>query len=72
MNTRLTIDLKDEKLITLMRLEAAKQSSSMREIVLEALTHYFADRMETAALSKLAEKAFSEWNNPKDADYDHM
>lgn len=72
MNTRITIDLKDEKLFSLIRLEAARQMTSIREIVVEALTHYFADRVETATLAKLAENAFAEWDNPEDAAYDHL
>ena len=72
MNTRLTIDLKDSKLVTLVRLEAAQRAIAIRDVISEALASYFADRLETASLKTLADQAFTEWNHPQDADYDRL
>ena len=39
---------------------------------LEALEAYFADRLETKALAKLAESSFNEWDDARDAEYDRL
>lgn len=70
MQTRLTIDLKDTHLLSLIKMEAARQHLAIRDVIVNALNAYFADREETTSLTKLAEVAFSEWDNPKDAAYD--
>lgn len=72
MNTRLTIDLKNEHILRLLRHEAADRGRSLRDIIVEALTSYFSHKRENKALLKLAEKSFTEWDNPKDSDYDHL
>ncbi len=68
--TRLTLDLQDVQLTTLLRLEAARQNKGLRDIVVEALRSYLSDRRENQAVLKLSEKAFEEWDNPLDAAYD--
>lgn len=72
MNTRLTIDLGDPLLIRLLRLEAAQKGRTLREIVTEAIQAHLYEKKENRALMKLAEEAFDEWDNPKDAQYDRL
>ncbi len=72
MNTRLTIDLGSPQLLTLLRLEAAHKGQAIREVVIKALESYFSHKRENQAILKLAEKAFSEWDNPKDSEYDRL
>lgn len=72
MGTRLTIDLGDPQLLRLLRHEAADTGQSLRDIVIEALTGYFSGKRENIAIAKLAESAFAEWDNPKDAEYDSI
>ena len=72
MNTRITIDLHDLNLLRLLRLEAAQEGTEIREVVVRALEGYFSSRKENRSIMKLAEKVFSEWDNPKDSDYDRL
>ena len=44
----------------------------MKEVLCRALEAYFAERLETKALGKLAESAFEEWDDPRDSDYDRL
>jgi hypothetical protein len=70
MTTRITVDLRDPQLLKLLRLEAAQEGKTIREIVAVALEGYFSAKRENHAVMKLAEQAFSEWDNPKDSEYD--
>jgi hypothetical protein len=72
MNTRLTLDLQNPKLMTLLRFEAVREGKALREIVVEALECHLSHRRENQALLKLAEPVFGEWDNPKDSDYDRI
>lgn len=72
MNTRLTIDLGDPRLLTLLRLESAHAGKALREIVIEALKNYFSNKNENRILLKMAEKTFAEWDNPQDSEYDKL
>jgi len=72
MSTRLTIDLQNPNLLTLLKLEAAHTHKLIREIIVEALEGYFSSKRENQAILKLAEKAFAEWDNPKDSEYDSL
>lgn len=72
MSTRLTIDLQNPALITLLKLEAAHTQKLIREIIVEALEGYFSSKREDQAVLKLAEKTFAEWDNPKDSEYDTL
>lgn len=72
MNTRLTIDLKNPKLMKMLHWEAMEKEKKIREVVVEALESYFSVKEENILLTKLAEKSFAEWNNPKDAEYDRL
>ncbi|MBI4412088.1 MAG: hypothetical protein HY541_06365 [Deltaproteobacteria bacterium] len=72
MNTRITIDLGQPRLLTLLKLTAAQTGKSIREVVVEALEGYFSHRRENQAILKMAEKTFAEWDNPKDSEYDKL
>ena len=72
MHTRITLDLRDPQLVKLLRLEAAHGGKTIRDIVATALEGYFSARRENRAVMKLAERVFSEWDNPKDSDYDRL
>ncbi len=72
MDTRLTIDLKNPQLFKLLRLESAQEGRTVREIVVQALEHYLTHRRENQAALALAEKAFAEWDNPRDSVYDNL
>lgn len=72
MNTRITLDLKKPALLTLLRLEAAQENKTIRELVVEALESHYGHKLENHALMKLAAKSFAEWDNQKDADYDKL
>lgn len=72
MDTRITVDLRDPQLLKLLRLEAAQEGKTIREIITIALEAYFSSRRENQAILKLAEQAFAEWDNPRDSDYDRV
>ncbi len=56
----------------LLKAEANDRDTTVKEVLIRALEAYFADRLETKALAKIAESSFSEWNDPRDAEYDAL
>ena len=72
MSTRISTDLGDPRLMRLLKAEAAERETSVKEVLTRALEAYFAERLETRALARLAESSFSEWNDPRDAEYDRL
>ena len=72
MTTRISTDLADPRLVKLLKAEANERGTTVKEILTRALEAYFADRLETKALARLAESSFSEWDDPRDADYDRL
>ncbi len=72
MNTRLTIDLQNPQLLMMLKLQGAQENKALREVVVEALEHYFSYKRENQAMLKLAEPTFEEWDNPKDSEYDRL
>jgi hypothetical protein len=72
MQTRISTDLGDPRLIKLLKLEAQETDSSIKDVLVRALESYFAHRLETKALLKASESVFEEWNDPKDSDYDKL
>ncbi len=56
----------------LLKAEAHERDTSVKDVLVTALEVYFADRLETKALARLAESAFDEWNDPRDAEYDRL
>lgn len=72
MGTRISTDLGDARLMKLLRAEANERDTSIRDVLVRALEGYFADRLETKALARLAEESFEEWDDPRDAEYDRL
>lgn len=72
MLTRISTDLGDPRLMRLLKAEAAERETSVKEVLIRALEAYFAERLESTALAKLAESSFAEWNDPRDAEYDRL
>jgi len=70
--TRISTDLADPRLIRLLKAEANERDTTIKEVLTCALEAYFADRLESKALAKLSEASFSEWSDPRDADYDRL
>jgi hypothetical protein len=56
----------------LLKWEAQNTGSSVKDTLVRALEAYFAHRLETGALQKAAESVFSEWDDPKDSEYDKL
>ena len=56
----------------LLKAEANERDTTIKDVMVRALEAYFADRLETKALAKLAESSFDEWDDPRDAEYDHL
>lgn len=72
MPTRLTVDLENPQLLKLLNLEAQTKGIPKKKIVISALETYFSEKSENIALLKLADRSFTEWNNPKDDAYDNL
>lgn len=72
MNTRLTIDLQNTQLLTMLKLYSAQEHLTLRQVVVEALEQYLSHKRENQVLLKLAENSFAEWDNPKDSEYDKL
>lgn len=69
---RISTELSDPRLVRLLKLEAHETDTTIKEVLSRALEAWFADRLETKALAKLAESSFSEWDDPRDSDYDRL
>ena len=72
MGTRISTDLADPRLVKLLKIEAHETDKTIKEVLTRALEAWFAERLENKALAKLSESAFSEWDDPRDADYDRL
>ena len=69
---RISTDLGDPRLIKLLKYEAQMTDSTVKDVLIRALESYFAHRLETRALLKASESIFTEWNDPRDSDYDKL
>jgi hypothetical protein len=72
MGTRISTDLGDPRLLKLLKSEANERDTTVKDVLTRALEAYFAERLETKALARLSESSFSEWDDPRDADYDRL
>jgi hypothetical protein len=72
MSTRISTDLGDPRLMRLLKAEAAERDTTVKDVLTRAIEAYFAERLETKALARLAESSFVEWNDPRDAQYDRL
>jgi hypothetical protein len=72
MGTRISTDLSDPRLMKLLKAEANERDTTVKDVLSRALEAYFAERLETKALARLAEASFDEWDDPRDAEYDRL
>jgi hypothetical protein len=72
MPTRISTDLGDPRLMRLLKAEAAERETTLKDVLTRALDAYFAERLETKALARLVESSFTEWDDPRDAEYDRL
>jgi hypothetical protein len=56
----------------LLKAEANERETTIKDVLTRALEAYFAERLETGALARLAESTFDEWDDPRDAEYDRL
>ncbi len=71
-SARISTDLRDPRLIKLLKHEAQETHQTVREVLIHALESYFAHRLESRALMRISEEVFAEWENPLDAEYDKL
>ncbi len=71
-NTRITADLKDIRLIQLIKMEATEKGWTQAEVLVHSLEAYFSDKLENLLITKASEKAFEEWDNERDGAYDRL
>ncbi len=72
MNTRITVDLKNPSYLSQLKIYAASHDLTLRDVIIQALDTLFTHQQENAALAKIANNSFAEWNNPLDQDYDRL
>jgi hypothetical protein len=72
MNTRLTLDFGDPKLVQMVKWEAVKSGGSMKDVIVKALEAYFTAELEYQAMLNGASQSFAAWDNKKDAVYDQL
>ena len=72
MSARLSADLGDPRLLRLLKAEANERDTTVKEVLIRALEAYFADRLESKAWARIAEASFTEWDDPRDTEYDSL
>jgi hypothetical protein len=72
-SVKLSFDFSDQpQLVEKLRLQAAREGTTQKAIVIDALEAYFAHKLESALLLKAAEHTFQEWDNEDDQVYDSL
>jgi hypothetical protein len=70
---QVTFDFRDHpQLLDVLRMLAARENTTQKAIVVDALTAYFSQKREALALLLAADKAFAEWDNEEDGVYDTL
>jgi hypothetical protein len=70
---QVTFDLRDHpRLLDILKMMAARERTTQKAIVVDALTAYFSQKQENLALLMAADKAFAEWDNEDDRVYDSL
>lgn len=72
MSSRISTDLGNPLWLKLLKHESMESGAPVKEVLVKALEYYFAHRLETKALMKASESIFSEWDDPRDAEYDKL
>jgi hypothetical protein len=69
----LTVDMSDQpQLFDMLRITAVAQKSTQKQLIVDALTAYFAEKQENHALLDAAARTFTEWHSPEDVVYDAL
>ncbi len=69
----MTFDFMDHpRLLEALRMLAAKQRTTQKGIVIDALTAYLSQKQKNLALLLAADKSFAEWDNEEDQVYDTL
>jgi len=72
-SVKLSFDFSDRpQLVEMLRVQAAREGTTQKAIVSEALEAYFAHKLESTFLLKAAETVFQEWDNEDDQVYDTL
>ena len=72
-SVKLSFDFSDRpQLVENLRLQAVREGTTQKAIVIDALEAYFAHKLESALLLKAAERTFQEWDNEDDQVYDSL
>jgi len=70
---QVTFDFKDHpQLLDVLKIMAARERTTQKAILIEALTAYFSQKQENLALLLAADQAFGEWDNEDDQVYDAL
>jgi len=70
---QVTFEFKDHpRLLDVLKMMAAKERTSQKAIVVDALTAHFSQKQENIALLMAADKAFGEWDNEDDQVYNTL
>ena len=70
---QVTFDFGDHpRLLDVLKMMAARERTTQKAIVIDALTAYFSQKQENLALLIAADKAFREWDNEDDRVYDSL
>ena len=59
-------------MLDVLKMMAAREGTTQKAIVVDALTAYFARTQENLAVLVAADKAFAEWDNEDDRVYDSL
>ena len=70
---KLSFDFRDQpQLVDVLRVQAARDGTTQKAIVIDALEYSFAHKLESTFVLKAAEQAFREWDNEDDKVYDSL
>jgi hypothetical protein len=70
---QVTFDFRDHpQLLDVLKMMAARERTTQKAILIEALTAYFSRKQENLALLLAADQAFGEWDNEDDQVYDAL
>jgi hypothetical protein len=70
---QVTFDFRDHpRLLDVLKMMAARERTTQKAIVVDALTAYFSQKQENLALLMAADKAFAGWDNEDDRVYDSL
>jgi hypothetical protein len=70
---QVTFDFRDHpRLLEVLKILAAKERTTQKAIVVDALTAYLSQKQENLAMLLAADKSFAEWDNEEDQVYDTL